>query len=312
MKNSFPLVYIIILNYNGFADTIECLESIDRITYKNYKIVIVDNNSTDDSENKIIDWFQARKKDYTYLTIDKIETKSDKKFSLIQSGGNKGFGAGNNIGIKYALLNETNYVLILNNDTVVENNFLQPLVKICETDKSIGVVSSKIYYYDKPNAIWFNGGKFNRYTARIKHINYKENDIGQVTFENSTFVSGCSWLSPSFIFTEIGLFNEKYFMYVEDVEFSQRIRNAGYKLKVSDESIIYHKVKEISAFSTYWGTKNWILYIKDNMPLYTYPFAFFNSIIRLTFRLFITKNYKMILYQFKGIKDGFFNNGGNI
>lgn len=236
-----PLVYIVILNYNGYRDTIECVKSIEDITYKNYKIVIVDNASTDDSE--------------------KMLNKSFSKHHIIQTGKNLGFAGGNNIGIKYAIQNNAEYILLLNNDTIVDKDFLGYLVKGFSLHENVGMVGAKIYYYDMPNKVWYAGGKFNRLRAKGEHCvididtNYKEVE----------FITGCLQLISVNALKKVGLMEEKYFLYYEDVDYCFRFMDNGYKLIYSKESKIYHKcggsANYKSPLSIFYSNRNRYIFI---------------------------------------------------
>ena len=133
-----PLVYIILVNWNGKRDTLECLESLRSISYSNFKILVVDNASNDGSVEAIRQQFQH------------VEVICNKE--------NLRFAGGNNVGILHALKNSADYVLLLNNDTVVKKNFLSELINIAESDTTIGMTCSKIYYYFDKQLLWFAGG----------------------------------------------------------------------------------------------------------------------------------------------------------
>lgn len=265
-------IFIILLNYNGYNDTICCLESLKKISYPGINIVIIDNDSSDNSVDKICNYLDAKCTDYITFNNQHAATPCEKTIpyiTIIQSGRNGGYGHGNNIGIKYALAQNADYLLILNNDTVVDPGFLEPLVEMAENDKKIGIISSKIYFYDRPDRLWFNGGRFNPYTAKVEHYNFNEKDIGQEPLKENTFISGCLWLIPQKIFKEVGLINEEYFMYVEDLEYCHRVLKHGYTLKVCDKSHVLHKVGSSSGnwspFFAYWMAKNKIKFIKEHL-----------------------------------------------
>lgn len=270
MSNSRLKVIIILLNYNGSKDTIDCLQSLWDISYPNYNIVIVDNDSPDGSLELIDSYLSSECVDHViYNHPDKAMEYAGKMpfVTCIQSGRNGGYGHGNNIGIKYALANSADYVLILNNDTVVGTGFLEPLVAMCEDDGNIGIASSKIYFHDRPDVLWFNGGKFHPYTAKVEHVNYNEKDTGQESLKENTFISGCLWLVPCKIFETVGFMNEEYFMYVEDLEYCQRVLAKGYTLAVCDKSQIFHKVGSSSGhwspFFAYWMARNKMKFISE-------------------------------------------------
>jgi GT2 family glycosyltransferase len=319
-ENSLPKVSIILLNYNGFEDTIECFNSLKNITYSNYNIVIVDNNSPDDSMSKLNNYMIENKIDSVCAELNEIEKLKENKYvTLIQSGFNGGYGHGNNIGIKYALNNGSDYILVLNNDTIVENDFLEPLVQELKDDSNIGIISSQIFYEDRRNIFWENGGEFNPKNGKVKHTSFNEVNIGQLN-NNCTFLSGCCWLIPRKIFLELGLINENYFMYVEDLEFCQRVLYSKYILKVSHYSKIYHKVGSSSGggdftkLSAYYIARNKLIFISSK-------YFFGNKLIAILYILIeplrLIKNKQkinIVLSYIKGILSFIFRkdkNNGN-
>ena len=306
-------VFIVILNYNSWQDTIECLHSLINVNYQNYNIVIVDNDSTDASIKKIKQYMIEKKVGHIFFKSpeESMSYKNNISFvSLIQSSYNGGYGYGNNIGVKYALSNEADYVLILNNDTIVDPNFLKPMVNICENDKKVGIVAGKILFYDRQDIIWFNGGKFSPYTGKVKHCNFKEKDIGQTPPEHITFMTGCMMLISRKTIENVGFLNEEYFMYVEDLEFSQRVIKYGYRLAVTQNSRIWHKIGnssggQLSCFSFYFRTRNKIKFIRDYVNFAFKPVAYFYTIIIDFLRLIKIRRFDLIKSHIKGIKDGF-------
>lgn len=292
LNNKIPTVYIIVLNYNGSDDTITCLNSLLKISYNNYKIVIVDNASTD----KSIDAINLYMKD----------TESIDMIKLIVSKKNGGYGYGNNLGIKYALSKNADYILVLNNDTIVSTSFLEPLVATCVSDSSIGICGGQIFYADKPDVFWFNGGTYNACTGRIIHKDIGKINQGQLPEKNTTFISGCMWLIPKRIFHDVGMINEEYFMYIEDLEFTQRVLEKGYRLKVVENSKIYHSVGgssggEMSAFTIYWMTKNCLLFMKKHMKWQCWPLGFLNGVLRHTVHALLNRRIDLVSTQVKAI-----------
>jgi len=305
------IVSIILLNYNGAEDTIACIDSLLKNLYTNYNIIIVDNNSSDNSMAEIKSYLQLKTSVFSVFNSPDEAMQSQntqKKFTLLQTNNNNGYGYGNNIGIKYALKNSADYVLILNNDTIVNSNFLEPMVRMCEKDQDIGIVSGKIYFYDKPDTIWFNGGKFSPCTAKVEHFNFNEKDIGQTPSEPITFISGCMWLIPKKIFNNIGFINEDYFMYVEDLEFCQRVLKKGYTLKVCGDSHILHKAGSasgghLSSFSVYWTARNKILFITNNITAICKVSAHLYNIFIVPLRWIYKRKYKLFSIHIKGTID---------
>jgi hypothetical protein len=313
--NSIPLVSIILLNYKGAADTINCIESLQKISYRNYRIIIVDNASPDDSMEQITDYVKKISPDSlaVFGSIDEAESDVNplKQFTLLQTGYNGGYGHGNNKGIEYALAKGTDYVLILNNDTIVEPDFVEPLVELCEQDPKIGIASGQMFFESDPDIFWFNGGTYNQYTGKIRHIDYNQPNTGQKPPQNITFITGCMWLIPKHIFEHVGYINEEYFMYVEDLEFTQRVIAKGFTLKVSDKSRIYHKVGnlsdgELTSFSIYWTTKNSLKYMKTHILFIFWPFYLFNNILVLFLKLLLGKKISLLMSQKNAILDFMF------
>ena len=311
--NLSPEVSIILLNYNGAEDTIACLQSLQETSYPDYNIIIVDNASPDDSVDRIEHYLQSQSRGYTFFRSPNEAMQSPKpqsKFMLLQTGHNGGYGYGNNIGIKYALQHGADYVLVLNNDTVVDPGFLKPMVQICENDKNIGIVSGQIFFYDKPDIFWFNGGKINLRTGKIEHVDYGKLNQGQKPENENTFLTGCLWLVPKRLFKEIGFLNEEYFMYVEDLEFSHRAMQAGYNLMISHKSRIWHKISrtaggERSDFSVYWTTINTLLFMRKNVPVYYWCFWIYRIIAKFSFRGIMDGRWSLLRAQTKAVIDIF-------
>jgi len=162
---------------------------------------------------------------------------------LIQNDKNYGYTGGNNIGIKHALKNSSpDYFLILNNDTVVAPDFLGQLTKVAESDASIGIVGSKVYYYDFPNRIQGAGGKVNMRTGQPSLIGIKEIDTGQHDTEREVdYIFGCCLLIKKEVTQKVGLFDESYFCYWDETDYCFKAREAGYKVVYTPEAKIWHK-----------------------------------------------------------------------
>lgn len=267
--NIKPLVYIILVNYKGVEHTIECIDSLKKITYSNYKIIVVDNDSGDNS----IEILNQYKEDII----------------LIESKENLGFSGGNNLGIKYAIDNDADYVLLLNNDTTVKEDFLDELVNKSKDD--IGICIGKIlFYYDK-NMIWYAGGEINKYKGGTD-TNAFELDRGQ--FDNDkfiTFATGCCMLISKEVINRVGLLREDYFLYFEDTDYCSRILKHGFKIRYCYKSVIYHK-ESVSTVrgsfnNVYYFNRNRLYFIKNNLEginkmysyIYTIGFSLTKSIL---------------------------------
>lgn len=238
----YPLVFIIVVNYNGLLDTLECINSLQHLTYKYYRIIIVDNNSTDNSNLDLVSRFQ--------------------KVKVIQSGNNFGFANGTNIGIKYAIEHNADFIWLLNNDTTVDRHSLQALVNNYSSAINPGIAGSKVLNYYNTNIIDFEGGIFDLKTGYTKHINRNTRDKSDYIdgIIMTQFITGCSMFLSSDVINDIGLMDESYFLYCEDVDWCVRARQKGYELFVVPSSIIYHKIssttKRNKGSATYYITRN--------------------------------------------------------
>jgi len=258
-------VYIILLNYNGWKDTIECLESVLKNNYENYQIIVVDNDSPNNSMEYIKAWAEGKQEviyeessqlkylsqphepkplDYVYYTKEEAlnggdkekESKLNNPIILIQAGENGGFAAGNNIGIKYALTkNDFEYVWLLNNDTVIEKDALNKLVNYANTN-NIGICGSALMYFYEPLKVQAYGGTVNKFFGTSKHI-LDKNEIEK----KLDYIVGASFLIDRKAIDKIGLLPEEYFLYYEETDYCFNARNNGFKLGIDLNSTVYHK-----------------------------------------------------------------------
>lgn len=238
----WPKVSIILVNYNGYRDTIECLQSLRKITYPNHEVVVIDNASTNESVEEIGDFIREGE-------------------ILIPSEVNGGFSAGNNIGIKYALEHGAEYCLLLNNDTVVEPNFLYKLINGFEFSGKCGLTIGKILYESKRELIWYAGGSLSPKTARTEHWHYRKKDEGLPDIpQKVTFATGCCMCLSRKTIDTVGLMDESYFLYEEDADYCYRITKAGFDMVYVPQARIYHKVSastgEASVTSQYYTVRN--------------------------------------------------------
>jgi len=253
-----PKVIIIILNWNGFNDTRECLGSLKQIDYSNYEIMVVDNGSTDGSREMI-------GRDFPYV-------------KLIKNNENLGFAKGNNIGIEEAMKRGTDYILLLNNDVVVDPRFLIELIAVAGSDEKIGMANPKIYYYDKPDVIWSAGTKFNRIFKSFDERGKGEIDKGQFSkMKDVNGLTGCAMLIRKEVIRKTGFFNEDYFRVAEDSEYSIRVKRAGYRVAFVPASVIWHKVASSSGGegapqNIYYSNRNTLYLVKDFYP-FSLPFV---------------------------------------
>lgn len=255
---SWPRVAIVILNWNGWRDTVECLSSLREVDYPNYLVIIVDNGSTDDSLERIKMWIQLEWPD------------GYRKVRLISVAENLGFSAGSNLGIVEALRDKCDYVLLLNNDTVVEKSFLTKMVQRAETHRRIGIVGCKIYYAKEPRRIWYAGGALSLLRPGGRPWGQGQWDRGQCDRERKvSFVTGAVMLVKRQVFLDVGFLDERFFFGLEDYDFCRRVLRAGYRALYVPQAVVWHKVggsRERGVADVYRGYKSSIVYMKKHLP----------------------------------------------
>ncbi len=234
MKN----IFISVLNFNGEKNTLMLIDSLKKIKLNSSEvtILIIDNASE---------------------SLPKITESSIGKFSLkfIKNNKNLGFSGGHNVGIKYALENEADIVVFLNNDTIVDNNFLNEMLAVFESDEKIGILVPKIYFMkghefhkgryrkeDLGKIIWYAGGKMDWDNVIGYNRGVDEKDIGQYdNLEETELATGCCMMVKKEVFDRVGIFDEKYYLYYEDADLSIRCKDAGFKIVFVPNSIVWHK-----------------------------------------------------------------------
>lgn len=243
--NMFPKVFVIVLNYNGREFIKACLNSVFKMSYPAFEVVVVDNNSRDGSLELARSLFS--------------------RVHFIKNEENVGFAAGNNVGIKFALERGASWVLMLNQDTEVEKNLLERLVKAGERDEKTGILSPLVYWGDSP-AVWFSGGKISWLRMRSLH---SRNKIYSINYK-CDFVSGCSMMVKKEVFAKAGLLDEDFFLYWEDADFCYRARKAGFNLAVVPDTSIKHfeKNAEPSGNKIYWLVLSGLMFFQKNATVY--------------------------------------------
>jgi GT2 family glycosyltransferase len=316
-----PKVSIIILNWNGWKDTIECLESLYQITYPNYDVIVMDNGSEDKSIEKIKEYAEGKIKveskffkynpstkpiriiEYTREEAEAGGGKengianlpSNRKMIIIKNEKNYGFAEGNNIAMKYALkVLNPDYILLLNNDTIVDKTFLEELVKVMESDEKIGSAQPILLRLEK-EVIDSLGQELLKWGARDKGMNSK---IDYSNLKNLEIFGTCAAASlyRCKLLKKIGLFDKDFFFIYEDVDLSWRIRLNGFLSVLVSKSIVYHKRgisertpldKELYLLKGYHANKNKLLIALRYYPLSIIltvilktPWQFFHTLFR--------------------------------
>ena len=253
-QKSFPRIGVVLVNWNSYEDSATCLRSLAAMTYPNAEIVVVDNGSKDHSLAKL----HAEFPNVTY----------------IHSQENTGFTGGNNLGIDHALDAGCDHVLLLNNDTIVLPDFLEPLVKRLESNPKIAAASGKIYYAPQTRngedqIIWY-AGCYRKWHMGYHHYGVEEKDTGKFeTPREIPYASGCLMLLCGSVIREIGVLSPEYFIYWEEADWCHRARDAGYICMYEPKSVIYHNFTSAAlgyetAFHMYMQYRNCFIYAKKH------------------------------------------------
>jgi len=217
-----PSVFIILLNWNRAKDTLECIRSLESSDYPNLSTLVVDNGSIDDSLS--------------------ILRRLRKRIILIETGENLGFSGGNNLGIKYALEHNADYVLLLNNDALIAPDALSKMVAVAESDKSIGIVTPKIHFHPLRDLIWAAGTKYYGWCMTSCLNGYGEEDVGQYDCERDlVWPTGCAMLIKKEVLTEVGSLNDELFAVGEDLDYGLRTIKQGYRIRYVPSAVVWHK-----------------------------------------------------------------------
>lgn len=258
-----PKIAIIIINWNTFQLTFNCLKSLEACSYNNISFFLVDNGSIDGSGDKIALEFP----EVNYIKNEK----------------NEGFTGANNLALKAILEQDFDYVLLLNNDTEVKPNFLSLLEAKMNSDNKLAATQPLILNFKNKDTIWNAGGSFNTFfgltKTRLKGMIFNP----QLNIETSTqWITGCCILVKTSVVKQVGLLDNRFFAYFEDVDWSIRMTNLGYKLAVVPESIIYHHTSgstkknnasnegNLSPYAHFLNVRNHIYLIKKH--------TFFNTL----------------------------------
>jgi GT2 family glycosyltransferase len=260
LKNIFmrkamqPTVSIIVLNYNGRDDTLACLRSLEHLTYPNVNVIVVDNASSDGSADAI--------------------RAAHPQMTLIETGANLGFTGGNNVGIRRALDQGADYVMLLNNDTIAAPDTITLMIEVMEADPTIGVSGPMIYYYSAPETIWSAGGQIDWSRGVTAMIGVNEEDKSQfgLTPRRVDFVTGCALLVRREVWEKIGLLDDQFFMYYEETDWCVRASRAGYKIVHVPQAMLWHKIsieeRAASPRTYYYMTRNRLLFLRNSRAGY--------------------------------------------
>nr|CAA9234772.1 hypothetical protein AVDCRST_MAG63-1137 [uncultured Armatimonadetes bacterium] len=247
MTEQCPRVAIILVTFKGKDDTLECLRSLAELTYPNWEVLVVDQNSGDDTLEAVREAFP-----WAHTIANPV---------------NNGFAGGNNVGIRAAMERGADYIFLLNNDTTVEPGLLEPLVALAESDPKIGVVGPKMLYHGDPETIWSAGGRMD-WRGNSMLVDEGEKDTPGGEPRDVDFIVGCGLMARRDVLEKVGILDERYFIYYEESDLCARIRKAGYRIVYQPNARLWHKVSRTfgpgSEFTVYYMYRNVFLYLRQH------------------------------------------------
>lgn len=285
-------IALVMLSWNGKADTLECLQSLRKVASPSLRIIVVDNGSEDDSVNAIRSQFP--------------------EVHLIENRENLGFAEGNNVGIRYALETGAQYLLLLNNDTVVDPNILEAFLAAAQAHPQAGIFGAKIYLYDEPQKLDHLGGTWNRKKGCFDLIGLREIDDG-ARWESARevdYACGAVLFVRRAVFETVGLLENRFFVIWEEADFCFLARKAGFSTMSIPQAKIWHKVSASfvggKPHSTYFWWRNRLLWIERNCAGWQKWGLFLRVVILETFllwKLTLLKTVQLKLLQWFRPKD---------
>lgn len=274
-----PLVGVLILTWNGKDLVLDCVKSVLQCAYPNFQIMVVDNASNDG-------------------TMEALRQEFGESIEVIANPHNYLFAGGNNVGIRRFMEMGVDWVLLLNNDVEVDPAFIDELIKVGESDRRIGIVGPKIYYWEPRDQIWFAGGKMSLFGRGSKHIGIRQSDRGQFNrIRDVDYITGCAMMIRRTVIEKIGLLDESYPMYNEDSDWCFRAKKAGYRVVYVPESNVWHKIStsaggQLSAFKIRHRLRSqWVFMVKYASWYHwlCWPFGFMVEVIRILILLIAGK-----------------------
>jgi len=288
---SQPTVYAVLLTWNQRADTLECLESLFRMSYPDLRVVLVDNASTDGTLLAVLERFPQ-----VHCLANEV---------------NEGFAAAINQGCRYALEQGAPYVLILNNDTVAAPDMLTHLMAHVAPD--VGMLVPKIYFHAQPNVIWSVGAEVSPWTLETVEEARGSLDQGQwETVRERSFVTMCAALLPRAVLEQVGVLDERFFYYFDDIDWSLRVREAGFRILLVPQAKLWHNVASASGgldtpYERYWMARSGVLYFRKHIHGWRWwivvPYRL-GSAVRTSWRLLWRRRPASLLAYWRGLWDG--------
>lgn len=291
-------VAIILVNWNGFGFTAACLDSLRKVDYPDLRVILVDNASQNQEGERL--------------------KKAFPEIDLIENSENLGFAGGNNLGIRKALEEGFSYVMLLNNDTIVEPDFLGQMIRMFSQNSRLGVIQPLICFLHDRTTIWSAGGRWNAFLGRAITLGDRKSvDNFTVTDRNLDWATGCCMLITREALLKTGLLNESYFAYFEDVEWSLRFREKGFEIALAAAAKIYHEAGAsskkkhsegtLSPKVFYYHVRNQFFLLRSQVHGFAIPIAWTYH----SFRFMAWMSYFCLRGRFqklqsvaRGIKDG--------
>ncbi|MCI0398881.1 MAG: glycosyltransferase family 2 protein [Chloroflexi bacterium] len=288
-----PLVYIVILTWNHWELTQACLASLQRLTYPNHCVLVVDNGSNDGTVDLVRRHFPAA--------------------TVLANAQNLGFAGGCNVGIRHALANQAEYVFLLNNDTVVPPELLDVLVVQANELPNVGIVAPALTYFDKPDQLWFTGSR--RHWLTLESVDFgplgPRRHVRPDEHHELDYIFGTAMFIPTSLFRQVGLFDEAFFMYYEDMDFCLRVQSAGYRLYYIPGVSVQHRVSasttSTSSCRYYHKARSSVLFFRKHAGfwrgLVIVPYRF-SSLLRTMGRLACQGQWGNARAYLRGLADG--------
>lgn len=293
---NYPLIAVVIVNFNGRDLTLEAIKSVKDSTFKTLRVIVVDNGSSDGSVRVINQAFPD--------------------VSIISNNENRGFAEGSNQGLAAAVEMRADYIMFMNNDAVVDLSCITHLADYLARDAETAAVAPYIFYYDRRSTIWFGGGDVKMWRGWIGHRHLREEftpDSHEVA--ESDYLTGCIFLGRTGVLEKAGGFDTGFSLYAEDVDLSLRLRGVGWKLAVEPQAHGFHKVSataggELSPFKAYHRGRSSVNLVKRHVKIWEVPTlavgGFFGAMYAVS-RLLLSGRAGTAVALLKGMLDGMLN-----
>ena len=283
-----PLVHVVMLTYNHCEYTLQALASLSKMTYPRYELIVIDNQSTD-------------------CTVEMVE-KEYPSVRLLVNPANLDFAAGINLGVQFSLARGADFVFIVNNDVLVEPSLLTHLVAAMEAD--VGAASPLIYYSDAPQRIWSAG--FSKHPLLLEMRGGARGRIDPGLWQTPVevdYLLGCAMLLNSAMLREVGLFDERYFFYYEDLDFCLRVRRYGYRLVTVPQARMWHKGAGSagSAFRAYQMGRGSVIFFRTHARGWQKPAVFLfrsGAALKKSLVFLLSKRSHLVGHYWRGLRDG--------